>query len=49
MNVMFCGCESLSSLPDISNWDITNLESMYNMFYKCKESLVIPTKFKHFK
>ena len=49
MNVMFCGCESLSSLPDISNWDITNLESMYNMFYKCKESLVIPSKFKHFK
>jgi surface protein len=29
---MFYGCSSLSSLPDISNWDTENVRNMDNIF-----------------
>ena len=46
MSEMFRGCESLSSLPDISKWNTSNVTDMWRMFYGCNESLKIPSKFK---
>ena len=43
---MFCRCESLNSLPDISKWNTSNINNMWDMFYGCKPSLNIPPKFK---
>ena len=43
---MFYQCKSLSSLPDISKWDISNVTKMSGMFNNCKDSLNIPSKFK---
>ena len=46
MSAMFFGCKSLSSLPDISKWNTSNVTDMSFMFYECKKSLIIPSKFK---
>ena len=46
MGFMFCGCNSLSSLPDISKWDTSNVNNMDSMFKGYKDSLNIPSKFK---
>ena len=35
MNFMFCDCEKLTSLPDISKWDVSNVSSMSKMFENC--------------
>ena len=38
INNMYCifyGCSSLLSLPDISNWNTSNVKTMYDMFYGC--------------
>jgi len=35
LNHMFYECSSLSSLPDISEWNINNVTSMSCMFYGC--------------
>ena len=35
MSDMFCGCSSLSSLPDISKWNINNVTDMRWMFSGC--------------
>ena len=35
MNDMFCGCSSLSSLPDISKWNTINVTNMKGMLYRC--------------
>ena len=43
---MFGGYSSLFSLPDISKWNTNNIINMKGMFYGCKDSLNIPTKFK---
>ena len=43
---MFYHCSSLSSLPDISKWNTSNVIDMSGMFFRCKESLKIPSKFK---
>ena len=32
---MFCGCISIISLSDISNWDTKNVTNMENMFFLC--------------
>ena len=32
MSYMFYGCESLSSLPDISKWNTSNVNDMWSMF-----------------
>ena len=42
---MFSGCKSLSSLPDISKWNTSNVTDMRWMFDGCNESLKIPSKF----
>jgi len=43
---MFYGCFSLSSLPDLSKWNTSNVTDMFAMFDECKNSLKIPSKFK---
>jgi surface protein len=45
MSCMFDGCSSLSSLPDISKWNTSNVTDMSYMFSGCNKSLKIP-KFK---
>ena len=48
MKSMFSGCEALSSIPDISKWDIANNVIISDMFNGCKSTLNIPAKFKKF-
>ena len=36
MNEMFYKCNSLISLPDISNWNLSRVISMSHMFCGCK-------------
>ena len=40
MSCMFYGCSSLSSLPDISKWNINNVTYMNDMFYECSSAKV---------
>ena len=42
MREMFNGCESLHSLPDISNWNIENVINMSYMFWRCKSLKSLP-------
>ena len=42
---MFSECSTLSSLPDISKWNINNVTDMSAMLYGLKNSLQIPKKF----
>ena len=42
MSYMFRGCESLSSLPDISKWNINNVNNMSCMFERCSSLLSLP-------
>ena len=42
---MFYNCKELSTLPDISNWNIDNVKDKSYMFYNCKSSLNIPSNF----
>ena len=46
MDSMFSECYSLSSLPDISKWNISNVINMKDMFKNCSKKLKIPKKFK---
>ena len=43
---MFKDCYSLISLPDISKWNIDNVNNMEDIFKGCKDTLNIPDKFK---
>ena len=36
MNRMFCSCEELKSVGDISKWDVSKVTSMSNMFGYCE-------------
>jgi len=45
MNYLFKNCYSLTSLPDISKWDISKVKEMEDIFKGCFELLVIPKKF----
>ena len=45
MSLMFYNCKSLTSLPDISGWNINNLIYYKDMFTKCHSSLDIPPNF----
>ena len=47
MSSMFQFCKSLTSLPDISKWNISNVSDMTNMFWECEKTLNIPSKFKN--
>ena len=39
---MFRGCSSLSSLSDISNWNISNVKKMSSMFKGCSSLSFLP-------
>ena len=42
MNNMFYHCFSLSSLPDISNWNTNNVNKMSYIFEECSSLLSLP-------
>ena len=42
MSSIFSGCLSLTSLPDISKWNTSNVTNMKNLFSKCKMLLSLP-------
>ena len=42
MSYMFSRCNSLASLPDISNWNTNNVTNMSYMFYGCKSLTSFP-------
>ena len=42
MSHMFYNCSSLSSFPDISNWDTSNVTNMSEMFDKCLSLSSLP-------
>ena len=42
MNNLFNGCNSLSSLTDLSKWDTTNVNNMSFIFYNCYELESLP-------
>ena len=42
MSGMFCGCSSLSSLPDISKWYTNNVTDMSGVFYECLSLSSLP-------
>ena len=42
MSKMFYGCNSLSSLPDISKWNTSNVTDMSGMFYECESLSSLP-------
>ena len=42
MSYMFDGCSSLSSLPDISKWNTSNVKDMSYIFYGCSSLLSLP-------
>ena len=39
---MFCECSLLSSLPDISKWDTSNVTNMSGMFNACESLSSLP-------
>ena len=45
MSYMFCECSSLSSLPDISKWELNEKLNTYQMFLGVDKN-IIPEKFK---
>ena len=42
MRVTFYKCISLTSLPDISKWNTSNVTNMSGMFYDCKSLESLP-------
>ena len=42
MSFMFCGCDSLIALPDISKWNTSNVKAMNYMFSGCNSLIVLP-------
>ena len=42
MNGMFYECYSLKSLPDISNWNTSNVTDMSYMFDSCNSLIFLP-------
>jgi len=32
---MFLGCDSLTSIPNLGNWDVSNVTNMIGMFFNC--------------
>ena len=42
INLIFYGCESLISIPDISDWNMENVTNMFGLFYGCKSLISIP-------
>uniref|UniRef100_UPI00261058A9 BspA family leucine-rich repeat surface protein n=1 Tax=uncultured Methanobrevibacter sp. TaxID=253161 RepID=UPI00261058A9 len=46
MSYMFYGCNSLISLPDISKWNVKNVNNMSYMFYGCNSLISLPDIYK---
>ena len=42
MSYMFYNCSSLNSLPDISNWNTSNVTNMSYMFSNCSSLNSLP-------
>ena len=42
INNIFYGCESMISLPDISNWITDNINNFYNICHECNSLLSLP-------
>ena len=42
MSYMFSECEALSSLPDISKWNTSNVNDMSNIFNGCEVLSSLP-------
>ena len=42
ISFIFYGCKSLTSLPDISNWNISNINNMSHLFCECKSLISLP-------
>ena len=42
MSSMFCGCNSLASLPNISKWNTSNVTSMSGIFFNCNSLSSLP-------
>ena len=42
INYLFYKCSLLTSIPDISNWNIKNVENMIALFYGCSKLIKIP-------
>ena len=42
MSFMFSHCESLKSLPDISNWNLSNVTNISYMFNNCVSLISLP-------
>ena len=42
MNNMFCGCNLLKSLPDISKWNTSMVKNMRKIFKGCKSLKSLP-------
>ena len=42
MSWIFCSCNSLISLPDISKWDTKNVTNMSHMFSSCSSLNSLP-------
>ena len=39
---IFYGCSKLTILPDISKWDISNVNDISYMFYDCSSLIELP-------
>ena len=46
MRRMFAFCAELESIPDISNWNTSNVKNMNSMFLSCESLESIPDIFK---
>ena len=42
MNSMFCSCQSLSSLPDISKWNTQKVTNIDSIFSGCSSLTSLP-------
>ena len=42
MNYMFLRCNSLISLPDLSNWNISKVKSLSGLFFDCSSLISLP-------
>ena len=42
MSSLFCGCEALISLPDISNWNTSNVKDIHRLFSQCSSIKYLP-------
>ena len=41
---MFSGCSSLMELPNISNWNLSDVKDNYYVFFGCNEKITNPNK-----